>query len=395
MKIGTPLASNATKVLMLGGGELGKEVIIELQRLGVETIVCDRYDGAPAMQVAHRSYVFDMLDGEKIRHCLDTEEPDLIVPEIEAINTSVLADYKQNLVPSYKAISLTMNREGIREQAADLNLRVSGYQFANSLSELESAVVSIGYPCVVKPIMSSSGKGQSVIRENQDIQTAWSHSQEGGRVTDCKVIIEEFIEFDYELTLLTIRHRDGISFCSPIRHLQIDGDYRYSWQPADCNETVLAECQKMAEAIVTELTSVPDDGVGYGIFGVEFFVRSDTVYFSEISPRPHDTGLVTLVSQEQSEFALHAKAILGLPITGTQVLIPGASAALVLSSENENPFAYDIAEIVQAGCEVRLFGKPTIIGKRRMGVVLATNDDPIRALIDATVGAEKLRQFQE
>jgi len=394
MKIGTPLAPNATKVLMLGGGELGKEVVIELQRLGVETIVCDRYENSPAMQVAHRSYVFDMLDANKIRHCLDIEQPDLIVPEIEAINTSALADYKQNLVPSYKAISLTMNREGIREQAVSLGLRTSDYRFAHSLAELESAVDVLGYSCVVKPIMSSSGKGQSVIRNIPDIQKAWKYSQEGGRVADCKIIVEAFIDFDYELTLLTVRHRDGVSFCPPIRHLQIDGDYRYSWQPADCKPTVLAECQRMAEAIVTDLTNDPDDGVGYGIFGVELFVQGDTVYFSEISPRPHDTGLVTLVSQKQSEFALHAKAILGLPITDTQIISPGASAALVLSSETEDPFTYDITDILRTGCEVRLFGKPTVVGQRRMGVVLTTSDDPIRAVIDATIGAEKIKQFQ-
>ena len=394
MKIGTPFTPQATKVLMLGGGELGKEVVIELQRLGVETIVCDRYENSPAMQVAHRSYVFDMLDGEKIRHYLDLEKPDIIVPEIEAIDTNALENYKRNLVPSYKAVSLTMNREGIRERSTQLGLKTSAYRFADSREEMAAAVEAVGYPCVVKPIMSSSGKGQSVVHTAQDIDHAWNYSQAGGRVADCKIIVEGFVNFDYELTLLTVRHRDGVSFCDPIRHLQIDGDYRYSWQPAECQASVLAQCRQVAETIVRDLTDDTDDGICYGIFGVELFVEGDQVYFSEISPRPHDTGLVTLVSQDQSEFALHAKAILGLPIPDIRTVSPAASAALVLASDSEEPFTYDISDILAAGCEVRLFGKPSIIGQRRMGVVLKASQDPIHALIDATIGAQKLKQFQ-
>ena len=309
--IGTPFTSSAKKILMLGSGELGKEVVIELQRFGCEVIAVDFYADAPAMQVAHRAHVISMLDAESLRNVLLLEKPDLIVPEVEAIATDVLVELEAQgfkVVPTARAAKLTMNREGIRRLASEeLGLRSSPYQFAATEEEFRNAIKNIGTPCVVKPIMSSSGKGQSVVRNEADIAHAWTYAQEGGRAGKGKVIVEGFVDFDYEITMLTVRHAGGTSFCEPIGHLQIDGDYRESWQPQPMNARALEESKRIAEAITTALG-------GWGLFGVELFVKGDTVWFSEVSPRPHDTGLVTLLSQDLSEFALHARAILGLPI---------------------------------------------------------------------------------
>jgi len=309
--IGTPLSSSATRVALCGSGELGKEVAIELQRLGCEVVAIDRYADAPAMQVAHRSHVVDMLDGEALRQVLERERPDYIVPEVEAIATGMLVALEKEgftVIPTARATQLTMNREGIRRLAAEeLGLQTSPYKFAADEEEFRAAVVEIGTPCVVKPIMSSSGKGQSVVRGGDDVARAWAYAQEGGRAGAGKVIVEALVEFDYEITLLTVRHVDGTSFCEPIGHVQVDGDYRESWQPQPMAAAALAGAQRMAESITGALG-------GHGLFGVEFFIRGDAVLFSEVSPRPHDTGLVTLISQDLSEFALHARAILGLPV---------------------------------------------------------------------------------
>ena len=370
--IGTPLSASATRVMLLGSGELGKEVVIELQRLGVEVIAVDRYADAPAMQVAHRSHVIDMLDGAALRGVIEAERPHLVVPEIEAIATEMLLTLEaegQRVVPTARAARLTMDREGIRRLAAEeLGLRTSNYQFASSEAEYREAVRQIGMPCVVKPVMSSSGKGQSSVRVAADVDSAWQYAVHGGRGRQQRVIVEGFVPFDYEITLLTIRHRDGTSFCAPIGHRQEDGDYRESWQPQPMSEAALAEAERMALTVTSALG-------GYGLFGVEFFVQGDTVYFSEVSPRPHDTGLVTLISQDLSEFALHARAILGLPIPNIRQRGAAASAVVLVSGDSS---AVQFTGLEQALSEpdtqLRLFGKPQVLGKRRMGVGLALAD---------------------
>ncbi|ROH86742.1 formate-dependent phosphoribosylglycinamide formyltransferase [Stagnimonas aquatica] len=373
-RFGTPLTANATRVLFLGSGELGKEVVIELQRLGVEVIACDRYANAPAMQVAHRSHVFPMLDGAKLRQVVEQEKPHYIVPEIEAIHTPTLLELEAEgwtVIPTARAARLTMDREGIRRLAAEtLGLPTSPYRFADNYADFEAAVAAVGIPCVVKPIMSSSGKGQSVVKTAADIQKAWDYAQAGGRAGAGKVIAEGFIDFDYEITLLTVRHSDGqggikTSFCAPIGHLQIDGDYRESWQPHPMSPAALKEAERIAEAVTSDLG-------GRGLFGVELFVKGDQVIFSEVSPRPHDTGLVTLISQDLSEFALHARAILGLPIPNIRARGAAASTAILLEGDRLAPEFTGIAEaLAEPDTMLRLFGKPEIAGRRRMGVALA------------------------
>ncbi len=367
--IGTPFSSTATKVLLCGSGELGKEVAIELQRLGVEVIACDRYDKAPAMQVADRSYTLSMLDGDALREVILAEKPDYIVPEIEAIATETLVELESegfNIVPTAKATQLTMNREGIRRLAAEeLGLPSSVFEFADQLEDFNLAVERVGYPCVIKPIMSSSGKGQSVVREASEIQDAWDYAQEGGRAGAGKVIIEGFVDFDYEITLLTIRHRDGTSFCEPIGHRQEEGDYQESWQPQAMSDKALAASKDVARKVTEALG-------GWGLFGVELFIKGDKVYFSEVSPRPHDTGLVTLISQDLSEFALHARAILGLPIPNIQLHGPSASSVILVEGESTQArFGNLVEALSQPDTSLRLFGKPEVAGKRRMGVALA------------------------
>jgi phosphoribosylglycinamide formyltransferase 2 len=370
--LGTPLKDNAFRVLFCGSGELGKEVVIELQRLGVEVIAVDRYANAPAMQVAHRSHVIDMLDGDALRYVIKSEKPHLIVPEIEAIATPELVKLEQEgyrVIPTARAVNLTMNREGIRRLAAEeLGLATSPYRFAETRNDYLAAVEEIGLPLVVKPVMSSSGKGQSTVKTDEDVEAAWDYAQSGGRAGKGRVIVEGFVDFDYEITLLTVRHRDGISFCDPIGHRQEDGDYRESWQPQPMSNAALARSREIAESVVDNLG-------GYGLYGVELFVKGDQVWFSEVSPRPHDTGLVTLVSQDLSEFALHARAILGLPIPVIRQLGPSASA-VILPEGDSSDVVYTGLEKALAEPEVylRLFGKPELKGKRRMGVTLAKGD---------------------
>jgi len=371
--IGTPLSSGALRVMLLGSGELGKEVAIELQRLGVEVIAVDRYADAPAMQVAHRSHVIHMLDGAALRAVIEAEKPHLIVPEVEAIATDTLVELEAEglmVIPTAKAAQLTMNREGIRRLAAETcGLPTSPYQFADSFEAFAEAVEQVGMPCVVKPIMSSSGKGQSVIRSRDDVQASWNYAQEGGRAGKGKVIVEGFVDFDYEITLLTVRHRDGTSFCEPIGHLQVDGDYRESWQPQAMSALALERSQTMAQAITEALG-------GYGLFGVELFIRGDDVFFSEVSPRPHDTGMVTLISQDLSEFALHVRAILGLPIPNIVQHGASASYALVVEGESRNLSFSHVAEaLAEPDTQLRLFGKPEVSGKRRMAVGLARGEN--------------------
>jgi phosphoribosylglycinamide formyltransferase 2 len=370
--IGTPLSASALRVLLLGSGELGKEVVIELQRLGVETIAVDRYADAPAMQVAHRSHVINMLDGDEIRRIVALEKPTLIVPEIEAIHTPTLLALEGEgyaVIPTARAARLTMDREGIRRLAAEvLGLPTSPYQFADNEAEYRAAVAALGVPCVVKPLMSSSGKGQSVIRNAADVDAAWDYAQAGGRAGAGRVIVEGFVPFDYEITLLTVRHVGGTSFCAPIGHLQIDGDYRESWQPHPMSELALQRAEAIASAITANLG-------GYGLFGVELFVRGDDVLFSEVSPRPHDTGLVTLISQDLSEFALHARAILGLPVPNIRARGPAASCAILCEGEITAPIFTGLsASLTETDTQLRLFGKPAIAGRRRMGVALALDD---------------------
>ncbi|MGH8371969.1 MAG: formate-dependent phosphoribosylglycinamide formyltransferase [Gammaproteobacteria bacterium] len=369
ISIGTPLTLNATRVMLLGSGELGKEVVIELQRFGVETIAVDRYANAPAMQVAHRHHVINMLDGKEVRRLVELEKPHYIVPEIEAIATPTLLELEQEgwtVIPTARAARLTMDREGIRRLAAEqLKLSTSPYRFADSFEEFQAAVTAIGMPCVVKPVMSSSGKGQSVIRKPADIEHAWQYGQEGGRSGKGRMIVEGFVDFDYEITLLTVRHRDGASFCTPIGHRQEDGDYRESWQPQPMSPAALAEAQRIAKAVTDNLG-------GRGIFGVELFVKGDQVWFSEVSPRPHDTGLVTLISQDLSEFALHARAILGLPIPVIRQFGPSASAVILPHGTSTHPLYGNVdAALQEPDTMLRLFGKPEIQGHRRMGVALA------------------------
>lgn len=384
--IGTPLSPTATRVLLLGAGELGKEVVIELQRLGVETIAVDRYAGAPAMQVAHRSHVIDMLDPAAVRAVIEQESPHWVVPEIEAIHTPTLLDLEAEgvtVVPTARAARLTMDREGIRRLAAEeLGLPTSPYRFADTPAEFEAAITEVGTPCVVKPVMSSSGKGQSVVRGPEDVATAWEYAQAGGRAGAGRVIVEGFVDFDEEITLLTVKHAatdggpDVISFCAPIGHTQVDGDYRESWQPQVLDAAVLERAQQASAAVVANLCGA----TGRGLFGVELFIRGDEVIFSELSPRPHDTGLVTLVSQDLSEFALHARAVLGLPIPNIRTRGAAASCAVLLEGEIEAPRIAGVqAALVEADTSVRLFGKPAVSGRRRMAVTLALGEDVAEA----------------
>ncbi|HEY7776113.1 MAG TPA: formate-dependent phosphoribosylglycinamide formyltransferase [Kineobactrum sp.] len=367
--IGTPLTPGATRVMLLGSGELGKEVAIELMRLGCEVIAVDRYANAPAMQVAHRSHVINMLDDQALRTLVELEQPQLIVPEIEAIATAELVKLEGegwHVVPSARAAQLTMNREGIRRLAAEeLGLATSPYRFAETHEDYLAAVAAIGLPCVIKPIMSSSGKGQTTVKTADDIEPAWAYAQSGGRTGAGKLIVEGFVDFDYEITLLTVRHRDGTSFCEPIGHRQEKGDYRESWQPQPMSDAALAEARRIAGAVTEALG-------GSGIFGVELFVKGDAVYFSEVSPRPHDTGLVTLISQNLSQFALHARAILGLPVPLIRQYGPSASAVLLVAG-NSTDMRYgnlDFA-LAEPDTDLRLFGKPEVRGERRLGVALA------------------------
>ena len=371
--IGTPLTGNATRVLLLGSGELGKEVAIELQRLGCEVIAVDRYANAPAMQVAHRSHVINMLDAAALRQVIELEKPAYIVPEIEAIATAALVELESEgytVIPTARAAQLTMDREGIRRLASEeLQLPTSPYRFAEGREDYLAALTEVGLPCVVKPVMSSSGKGQSLLRSEADIDAAWEHAQSGGRTGAGRVIVEGFVDFDYEITLLTVRHSAGTSFCEPIGHRQEAGDYRESWQPQKMSELALARAQDVAQRITDALG-------GRGVFGVELFVKGDQVWFNEVSPRPHDTGLVTLISQELSEFALHARAILGLPIAQIRQFGPAASAVIMAEGRSE---AVSFGNLQQALSEpdtqLRLFGKPGVDGLRRMGVALARDEN--------------------
>jgi phosphoribosylglycinamide formyltransferase 2 len=367
--IGTPLSPSGTRVMLLGSGELGKEVVIELQRFGCEVIAADRYANAPAMQVAHRAHVINMLDGGALREVVQQERPQLIVPEIEAIATTTLIELEAEgftVIPTARAARLTMDREGIRRLAAEeLELKTSPYRFAGTQSEYRAAIAELGLPCVVKPVMSSSGKGQSVVRTQADVDRAWTYAQQGGRAGGGRVIVEGFIQFDFEITLLTVRHSGRTSFCEPIGHLQIDGDYRESWQPQPMSAAALAESQRIAEAITASLG-------GSGIFGVELFVAGETIYFSEVSPRPHDTGLVTLISQDLSEFALHARAILGLPIPAIRQRGASASCAILVEGDSSDIRFENVERALeQPDTALRLFGKPEVRGHRRMGVSLA------------------------
>ncbi|ELP4885383.1 phosphoribosylglycinamide formyltransferase 2 [Vibrio cholerae] len=366
---GTATRDNATRVLLLGSGELGKEVAIECQRLGLEVIACDRYADAPAMQVAHRSHVFDMLDADALQQVIDLEKPHFVVPEIEAIATSKLVELEAqglNVVPTANATRLTMNREGIRRLAAEeLGLPTSPYQFADSYESFATAVETIGLPCVCKPVMSSSGKGQSVIRTPEQIEAAWQYAQQGGRSGAGRVIVEGFVDFDYEITLLTVRAVDGVHFCAPIGHRQEDGDYRESWQPQVMSENAIKAAEYVAEQVVNALG-------GYGLFGVELFVKGDKVIFNEVSPRPHDTGMVTLISQELSEFALHVRAFTGLPIGQIVQYGPSASAAILGQGQSQNIQFSGLDDALSIPhTQVRLFGKPDIAGRRRLGVALS------------------------
>jgi len=373
INIGTPFTRSATRVMLCGSGELGKEVVIELQRYGVEVIALDAYANAPAMQVADRSHVVSMLDGDALREIILKEKTDLVVPEVEAIATDVLAELEAEgqvtIIPTARATQLTMNREGIRRLAAEeLGLKTSPYQFAETEEEFKNAVSAIGIPCVVKPIMSSSGKGQSTIKKEEDIPAAWEYAQAGGRAGRGKVIVEGFVEFDYEITQLTVRHVGGTSFCDPIGHVQVDGDYRQSWQPQPMSDSAKEEARKYAETITSALG-------GYGIFGVELFIRGDEVLFSEVSPRPHDTGMVTMISQDLSQFALHARAILGLPIPSIRQFGPAASSViLVEGNSKEVSFGNLNQALSEEDVQLRLFGKPEVKGQRRMGVALARGD---------------------
>ena len=387
--LGTPFSASAVRVLFCGAGELGREVVIELKRLGCEVIAVDRYADAPGMQVADRFYVIDMLNGAELRRVIELEKPHLVVPEIEAIATDELVKLEREgvrVVPTAKAAQLTMHREGIRRLAAeDLDLPTSPYFFADEFSAFSHAAKNLGFPCVVKPVMSSSGKGQSVMKGEADLQKAWDYAQEGGRAGAGRVIVEGFIDFDYEITLLTIRHAGGTSFCEPIGHLQIDGDYRESWQPQAMSPLALEKSRSIAEKITTALG-------GWGVFGVELFVKGDDVWFSEVSPRPHDTGLVTLISQGLSEFALHARAILGLPIPGIRQNGPSASCALLVKGNStQMSFGNLGAALAQSDTDLKLFGKPEVQGSRRLGVALALGKDIEEARAKAREVVEKIK----
>lgn len=386
---GTATRPGATRALLLGSGELGKEVAIELQRFGIEVIAADRYPNAPAMQVAHKAHVLDMLDGNALRALVTLVKPDLIIPEIEAIATDTLAQLEQEgvkVVPNARATQLTMNREGIRRLAAEtLGLPTSPYRFAQSKEEFVAAVEAIGLPCVVKPVMSSSGKGQSVLRDLAKLDDSWTYAQEGGRAGRGKVIVEGFVPFEYEITLLTVRAVDGIHFCEPIGHRQEDGDYRESWQPQAMSELALARSKEVAAKVVEALG-------GYGLFGVELFIKGDEVWFSEVSPRPHDTGMVTLISQDLSEFALHVRAILGLPVGIITQYGPSASAVVLREGHSQNIRYQGIGEALALvpGAQLRLFGKPEIAGRRRLGVALARAEDCPNAVEQAKAVAAKV-----
>jgi len=386
---GTPYSDRALRVLLLGSGELGKEVAIELQRFAVEVIAVDRYANAPAMQVAHRSHVIDMLDGVALRRLIEQEKPDMVVPEIEAIHTPTLVELEKGglrVIPTARAAWLTMDREGIRRLAAEeLALPTSRYRFCETEAEYHAAAAEIGLPFVIKPVMSSSGKGQSVVRHEDELQAAWDYAQSGGRAGKGRVIVEGFVDFDYEITLLTVQHKDGVSFCAPIGHRQEDGDYRESWQPQPMSDAALVEAQRQAAEITSALG-------GWGVFGVEFFVKGDQVIFSEVSPRPHDTGLVTLISQDLSEFALHARAILGLPIPAIRQLGPSASCAVLVEGEGEAPRYFNVAEALsRPDTQLRIFGKPAVKGRRRMAVTLARDEDIESAKAKAITAANALR----
>lgn len=381
-KIGSKWTPSGRKAMLLGSGELGKEVAIELQRMGVEVIACDKYHNAPAMHVADKSYVLNMLDGKELRTIIEKEKPDHIIPEVEAIATPVLVELEKegyHVTPTANAAFLTMNREGIRRLAAEeLGILTSPYRFASDFDEFKAAVEAVGIPCVVKPIMSSSGHGQSVIKSTDDIEKSWRIAQEGGRAGAGRVIVEGFVKFDYEITLLTVRSVAGTTFCEPIGHVQIDGDYRYSWQPQQMSAEAKSEAQEIAKKVTDALG-------GYGIFGVELFVKDNTVIFSEVSPRPHDTGMVTMISQDLSEFALHARALLGLPVPSIRFYGPSASRAVVVEGDTKEIEMDNLEKVLEEpGVQMRIFGKPEIHGHRRMGVILATADtvDEARAKAD-------------
>ena len=386
---GTALSSSATKVLLLGSGELGKEVAIECQRLGLEVIAVDRYLNAPAMQVAHRSYAIDMLDADALEAIIKKEQPDYVVPEIEAIATDKLVELEKqglNVVPTANATKLTMNREGIRRLAAEeLDLPTSPYRFVDTYEELVEAVKFVGMPCVIKPVMSSSGKGQSVIKTEADIKTSWDYAQDGGRTGAGRVIVEGFVDFDYEISLLTIRAVDGVHFCAPIGHRQEDGDYRESWQPQVMTESALTLAQDAAEKVVNALG-------GYGLFGVELFIKGDKIYFNEVSPRPHDTGLVTLISQEMSEFALHVRAFTGMPINSITQYGPSASSVILGQGTSTNIRFDGLTDALsQPQTQVKLFGKPEIDGRRRLGVAITRRDNLETAIEDAISASNKIK----
>ena len=388
LKIGSPLTATAKKALLCGSGELGKEVVIELQRYGVETIAVDRYANAPAMQVAHRSHVIDMLDPVALRKVIEDEKPDLIIPEVEAIATPVLVELEKegyHVIPTANAALLTMNREGIRRLAHEtLGLPTADYRFADTYEEFKAAVGEVGIPCVVKPIMSSSGHGQSTVRCEEDIDRAWHNAQEGGRAGAGRVIVEAFVKFDYEITLLTVRHSGGTTTLEPIGHHQVDGDYRESWQPQPMTTSALDRAREIAVKITGALG-------GYGIFGVEMFVKGDEVIFSEVSPRPHDTGMVTMITQDLSEFALHARAVLGLPVPAIRFFGPGASKAIVIEGVTDKVEFSGIEEALsEEGVQIRLFGKPQVKGHRRYGVILATDASVELALAKAERAYSKI-----
>lgn len=387
-KIGTIGKPEGRKALLLGSGELGKEVAIELQRFGVEVIACDSYAGAPAMQIAHRSHVFNMLDADELRRIIELEKPDHIIPEVEAIATPVLVELEKegyHVTPTARAAWLTMNREGIRRLAAEgLGVKTSPYRFASDRREFDAAIAEIGLPCVVKPVMSSSGHGQSVIKSSDDIDEAWRVSQEGGRAGAGRVIVEGFVDFDYEITLLTVRSVSGTVFCEPVGHIQIDGDYRESWQPQPMSAPAIAKAREIARKVTDALG-------GYGIFGVEMFIKGNEVIFSEVSPRPHDTGMVTMISQDLSEFGLHARALLGLPIPELRFYGPSASRAIVIEAESDNIVMDNLDKVLEEpGTAMRIFGKPQVRGHRRMGVILATADSLEEARAKARRAYDKL-----
>lgn len=387
-KIGTIGKPEGRKALLLGSGELGKEVAIELQRFGVEVIACDSYAGAPAMQIAHRSHVFNMLDADELRRIIELEKPDHIIPEVEAIATPVLVELEKegyHVTPTARAAWLTMNREGIRRLAAEeLGVKTSPYRFASDRGEFDAAIAEIGLPCVVKPVMSSSGHGQSVIKNAGDIDEAWKVSQEGGRAGAGRVIVEGFVDFDYEITLLTVRSVSGTVFCEPVGHIQVDGDYRESWQPQPMSAPAIAKAREIARKVTDALG-------GYGIFGVEMFVKGDEVIFSEVSPRPHDTGMVTMISQDLSEFGLHARALLGLPIPELRFYGPSASRAIVIEADSDNIVMDNLDKVLEEpGTAMRIFGKPRVKGHRRMGVILATADSVEEARAKARRAYDKL-----